>query len=451
MGSQSDYSLTVVPVEDDHPDDLSGPGIEIDDEIVLTGDFEVEGDVDVFRLDVKAGDGFQITGDDYGLRFLNQDGDVVAACFSRCKSWSWKAVYDGPIFLQVVGQDPGSTVLTYNYVLTSVVNADDYQDNVDTNATLLEYDARVPGVHEFSNDSDVFAIDAQEADIIEFTTEIGQRPEYQVYSIDDDGNLLEHGRGSGPTFRWRVPLSGRFYVSHQGNAGPYSLTASVVGVDDYPDSTLDAPSLAFPQVGRMETLADVDYFSLNLQQGDAILLQLAPQSQRSPAQEFDLLHASGDTVVAGGARGEISGRVTETGTYFVRLRTGGLEEYTLSTRINRDVDAESIQNATPISVGLTVNSNIDYRNDVDTFRFAASQNRPYRINVERDSFASNSTIKVFDADGDEVASKFGAQLDWTATSAGQYFVQVTGSVPVGYWLTVGEIESDDEGNQVVGE
>lgn len=100
-----------------------------------------------------------------------------------------------------------------------------------------------------------------------------------------------------------------------------------------------------------------------------------------------------------------------------------------------DDHGDSVEAATYISTEETVEGMLDYKLDLDFFRFHAEEGREYRINVTHETLRRTS-IWMYSSSGDDLASRnedehwkselvpSGPQIRWIAPTSGEYCVSV---------------------------
>ena len=96
-----------------------------------------------------------------------------------------------------------------------------------------------------------------------------------------------------------------------------------------------------------------------------------------------------------------------------------------------DDHADGFAGATSISVGDTLNGDVETGNDVDMFSFRVREDYLYRIRVRHRSI-SDTVLTLYDADGeylaedDDSAGDGAALLEWESSRSGIHYVEVRG-------------------------
>ncbi len=101
---------------------------------------------------------------------------------------------------------------------------------------------------------------------------------------------------------------------------------------------------------------------------------------------------------------------------------------------------EVIGEATPVEIGMTIQSELGFEGERDTFAFQAEEGQYYEIDVTLGTL-QDSVLKVFDADGtwpasnDDYGDSTASRLIWQAPTTGTYYILVTGAGTGAYTLT----------------
>ena len=123
-----------------------------------------------------------------------------------------------------------------------------------------------------------------------------------------------------------------------------------------------------------------------------------------------------------------------TGTYYIQVTSfyASTGTYTLTIAIPDLVDdhPNSVDNATPVEIGVATQGAVDYEGDGDYFAFEATQDEFYQLDVTLGTL-QDSVLDIFDADGtwldgnDDYGNSTASRLIWNAPSTGTYYIQVT--------------------------
>ena len=136
---------------------------------------------------------------------------------------------------------------------------------------------------------------------------------------------------------------------------------------------------------------------------------------------------------------------TDSGPHYVAVSGfgNGTGTYTLTVTVLDFVDDHGNRNAeaTPVTLGESIEGVLDYDEDVDVFLFEAAAGELYQIDVAPGTL-ENPTVRLRDADGlelayyDDLATRPASRLYWEATNSGPHYVAVEGYGAGTYTLTI---------------
>jgi hypothetical protein len=206
---------------------------------LLRGRIDHEGDVDVFRLEARAGQTYVITValetlDDSvvsvsdGERDLAEDDDGGAGRGSRLV---WSCPRDGTYFVRVRAYADG----TGAYRLDVVGHEDDHGDSPQT-ATRIEPAGARAGRIDFASDADLFAIRCRRGETYVFSVALRALPDSRLELRGRDGRkvLEENDDANGvlaSEIVWTCPADGEYFLrvlGFAGSTGRYWLHAAVM-------------------------------------------------------------------------------------------------------------------------------------------------------------------------------------------------------------------------------
>ena len=156
----------------------------------------------------------------------------------------------------------------------------------------------------------------------------------------------------------------------------------------------------------------------------------------------------------------IVGEVPSSGEYFVEVGGYGVGSYTLTVAVSDIVDdhaTNSVEGATPMTVGELMQGTVDYDGDNDVFAFEVEEGVLYQIDVGLGTL-SDSWLELYDSDEFQLASNddrgdgsLASRIFWEAPSSGEYYAAVGGYGVGSYTLTVSALDVvDDHANSVEG-
>ena len=459
-GSTGTYTLTVSQsdIQDDHGNDIeTATAIEV--ETTVGGIVDFRGDVDFFHFTATAGQLYQIdialgTLADSRTILRNSDWWELASSYgdSLGSSISWVAPDSGDYYVEVSswGGSTGSYTLTVS--LSDI--QDDHGNDIET-ATAMEMETTVGGIVDYGGDVDLFRFTAAAGQLYVIDVELGTLEDSTAILRNSDGSELASSYGDSGASRivWEAPDSGDYYVAVRdnwsGSIGSYTLTISLSDIqDDHGNGIETATAIEVETTvgGIVDYEGDVDLFRFTAAAGQLYQIDVAlgtlDYSEASLHDSDGWWLTSSDFWEA-----------PDSGNYYVAVSDnwgGSTGSYTLTISLSdiQDDHGDDFGTATAIEVETAVGGIVDYRGDVDFFRFTATAGQLYQIDVELGTL-DDSTAILLNSDGLELTSN-GSRILWESPDSGDYYVEVlswggTGS----YTLTVSLSDiQDDHGNNI---
>ncbi|MCY3634392.1 MAG: PPC domain-containing protein [bacterium] len=262
-----------------------------------------------------------------------------------------------------------------------------------------------------------------------------------------------------------------YYVSARSDkgTGDYEVTLRQV-VDDYPADTTTTGTVAVggSATGEIEQAGDADWFEVVLEKGKAYLVDLmGAQTGDGTLRDPYLagIHNSSGTRIAGtsnddrgaGTNSRVRFTPASDGTYYVAARGAGdrIGTYTLAVAEQLDDFSANITTLGAVPVGGTAPGLIEAEGDHDWFKVVLEANKTYRFDVKgKQLFQSrNGTLKnpyidsLYRSDGTRIpgthindgGSYWDARIDYTATTAGTYYLSAGGYGEGTYTVAVTDI------------
>ncbi|MDE2991774.1 MAG: PPC domain-containing protein [Chloroflexota bacterium] len=343
--------------------------------------------------------------------------------------------------------------------------ADDHADTI-AEAERITVGDEVPGTLDYPGDVDVFAFEAAAATIYRIDVTLGTLPYSAAALFDAAGRVLavneNHGESPASHIYWEAPAAGDYYVevsaSLSRDTGSYRLTIVSEIADDHADTIGEATSITVGDevLGAVDFPGDADVFAFQAEAGtryriDVSLVGLADSVATLYDAAGQVLAENDDYAASSASR--IDWTAPAAGDYYVAVTGYSVSTGTYSLSVVpgiADDHADTIGEATSITVGDEVLGVVDSPGDADVFTFEAEAGTLYRIDVSLDSLA-DSVATLYDAAGqvlaenDDHAASSASRIYWTAPSGGDYYVAVTGySVSTGtYSLSVVPDVADD--------
>lgn len=406
---QGSYSISVS--ESNYRDD-HGDALDAATEIVVgrnvPGTLGEDPDEDYFYFDAVSGRAYEMsieTDVDQVFRFdmVDAEGDAISL---EQSAFIWQAIEDGRYFIRVRSDEIGDYTLS--------LKASDYvDDHYENEPTAVLIGQPTEGYILNSTDRDAFKFAGVAGEAYDIAIELGTLNEVHFSVRDSKG-------------KWMGPLDEEKSTVHawetddylvylySPDEGSYTFTVSISDHrDDHGDDEENATALEFggtvsgaigfdagyhwAAAGGNE--GDHDVFSFLAERGQLYRFDIALGSLlRSRIKLFD---PTGDVlrIVEKGllCKAEMSGK------HHVRISGLGVGDYELTVdRLDYSNDhGDDFSSATLIEVGETLSGTIELANELDFFRFRATEGETYEIRLIAESF-ENPQVSLFDADGSEI-------------------------------------------------
>ncbi len=222
--------------------------------------------------------------------------------------------------------------------------------------------------------------------------------------------------------------------------------------------------------GTFDQPNDLDYFRIDLVAGQRYLFTSTRTG--SAAQQpgsLALFDPAGDAVAFD--PGVLSDGVSRfvftaaaTGTYYLRDSDGQGSYSVKAEAVPQDDHADRASQAEVLAVGTTVTGQFDLDHDQDYFRLDLAGNQRYLFEMQGNGTTPvpATQLKLFDANGNEVAADYGdaadpkAVMSFVTGSGGTYYLLATndeqaslgGLATGGYQVKVSAIAADDHGDRL---
>ena len=312
---------------------------------------------------------------------------------------------------------------------------------------------RLNGDIEHEGDVDLFSFRARSGYYYTIRVRHGTNPDTILTLLDSDGRFITEDDDSGgdgePWLEWAAPSSAIYYVEVRGFAGgdigtyriemgesdpeptpapqptlaPAPTTVPARAADDHADGISGATRISVGDGlnGDIEHEGDVDLFSFRAQSGYNYTIRV--RHGANPDTILTLLDSDGRLITEdddSGGDGEprLEWAAPSTGNYYVEVR-GFDGDATGTYRIDLDESdpepvpaptaapapppvaddhSDIIAGATLISLGDTLNGDIEHEGDVDLFSFRARSDYYYTIRV-RHGTNPDTILTLLDSDG----------------------------------------------------
>ncbi len=462
------YTLTLSEVTDD-----CGEGIGTTCTVgfgphhAATGEIEVDGDTDWFRLTVVSGRiyRFGVKGDsstnhggtlaNAGLTLYDASGTAIAGASNNeggadnNARYIFRAQTAETIYIEA-RDDDGIGVGTYTVVVTDVseqnVSEPVEQDfpHTGTKATgRVLVGGSVTGELPWRNDEDEFQVDLADSTIYQFDLKGSasgdgtlENPRLNLYTRSNIVDYLATDQTSSDTPRnaqitYFVPRGKngayrlRSFVGLSGALGTYTLTVAKAP-DDCTSGTATTCSVAVGGSisGEIEADGDTDWFRASLTGGRTYRIDVkgdSPTDHGGTLKNAGLtLYDASGTAISGASTNEggadnnarYSYRPTADETIYIEARDNngvGKGTYTVAlTELPDDCTADT-GTACSVDVGDSTSGEIEGDGDSDWFRASLTQGRTYRIDVKGASSTDdggtlvNAGLTLYDASGTAIS------------------------------------------------
>ncbi len=472
MVGTGNYTVSVVTVDytDDHGDDLAtATTINLGDNV--TAQIGTNDDADYFKFRSEAGVAYQIDvalEQDKNIDFFiyDSDGDRVDHVLHRL---IWEVADTADYYLSVRGKETGG----YSVSLGLSDFVDDHGDERES-ATEVTVPQTIKANIGSDNDRDYFKFNAERGQGYRIELNEGS-VEYLGVSLHDSVSSRdiwqEYGDVEGTSYIiWQATEAGVAYVDVGGTGiGDYTLSFALSDYkDDHPDDQPTQIKFGVPIPGFIVNDNDYDVFEFTAEAGQAYEIEAELGTLEYIGIE---LYSIDGVEVNDSDSAEMTWYAREAGNYFLYLSAFSPGSYTLTVSLSDYVDdhADSIDHATPITFGETVDGTIgldggpiwdyprDSEGDIDYFAFVARRGQLYEIDVDHLGL-SESRVFITSADSEILDSAGGDALGWEPTTgepwliwkapaSSTYYVALLGNGTGDYQITIDTYEHiDDHGD-----
>lgn len=373
------------------------------------------------------------------------------------------------------------TALTWSMTVALPAFAQDIGDTA-ANGWILGVGEELVGQLDTADDIEWFSVQLNAGETYTFNVEgqatgAGSLGDPMIFIMDEQANELarddDGGYGLNSSLSFTPEVSGGYAVgvsSFGTESGDYLIslsgTASTapapVASDDY-DATAGTAGridVAGSAGGTLEASGDSDWFALDLQAGQQVVIDLMGEDSGSGTLAdpyLSLYDATGNLVGSNddggdGFNSQLVYTAPETGTFYIGAGAFGSSTgtYVVSVAANdaaaatatvdQPAAADDYSGGTDtsgtINIGSVIHGNLEEQNDTDWFGINLTQGQPVVLELEGDPTGQGTLpdpyITVFDQYGVEVASNddggsgLNSRLEIDAPVSGVYFVEARG-------------------------
>jgi len=367
-----DYQLRVRRIADDHGN-VPETATDLAAGVELSGLLEVDGERDLFRIEVTAGLEYLalFEGCCYDARLLASDGQTELDRTSLVsRHLQWTAADDAPMYLEVRTERPQ---IEFNLIYDQLSVLDPHGDGLQQ-ATAIEPNTSIESRIESEVDADWFALDVTPGNQYGFV--ISGADTMRLH--DAQGNLIA-SQGTHDTISYEA-VDGRTLFVEITNRGRVDYQLQVTTFDDDHGSrpaTATAVDVGTELTANVDFVHEPDWFEFPAAQDVSYFIQ-------TEGAWIDLsVWDSGNQLIRGDSSLQPTVVVTAPETDTMRIQVLGNELGAYQLRVYElsdiDTDGDTIATATPVTVDgpTTITARLDYQADVDWFSFVAEASQSY--------------------------------------------------------------------------
>lgn len=380
------YSCRLRNVTHDDHGDTAAEATPLGTSFLEEGWFEESGDVDVFQAELSP----------KAYYLLGCEAPAGQTCTVRVVAPS------GAVLERLTNAEPAIYVPTeagvhtvelrgsgvHDYRLRFNLGGVDEHGDTPELATPIQAGSTVQGEFHGPGDVDVFAFDALAMHGYRFTciSKAGTGSPLSLVMRSADGEVVP-SPPSNTTVEVLAPAAGRYTVQVQGLTRvyvphPYACTLEDRGEDAHGNTPAQATPVTLPVklTGRVEAAQDVDVFTFTAEAGQFIVARLGVPPSNAAQDEVRLLDASGQVLASARTPSALlSHRLATSGTFFLEVR-GAANDFTFEAEnLGFDDHGDTLETATPLTQGVTVNGRGQGTGDRDVFSLHAEPGRFYRF------------------------------------------------------------------------
>ena len=397
-----------------------------------------------------------------------------------------------------------NTLADYNLQIDTV-EPDAIGNTISTAADFNTLDTNKDGTLNSQDDnSDEFKLDNNyDTDMFKVNVEAGKT--YEIYITSDNDSSYQYvdlidnnGDYQDTNWQWNDSLddyvqyftadsNGTYYLDVEGDQGNYELTFKEVGSsdteDDHPNningdfsnSTFDFSNSNDVSLTGTLGYSDEDYFKLNATAGESYEVIL---SSSDSYPYVDVLDSNGnytynnvnyvwdDSDLDNNVVTHFYFTPNSDETYYLDVE-GSTGDYTLEvkeTDVQADDHANSISQVSDndtLSIGDAKDGQLETSYDVDYFKVSLQANQTYTIKLSSDNDDFYPTVDLYDANGNSEwnvnytynydDSDVKDEFTFTPSTAGNYYLEVSGYESGSYEIEVDQVQADDHPDNINGD
>lgn len=423
-----------------------------------TGNIQVEGDSDWFKVSLTAGNEYVFN---IGSGTLAANGSLAVydSAGNQVSSVGTgnQIIFDptatGTYFIGASGVGAA----TGTYTVTEASATFDFAGNINTTGTVA-VGGSASGSLTTAGHADWFKVSLTAGTGYVLNMSSNALGGAQVALYDANGNLIETGNQgntlAGNSAFYVPTASGTYYVAAsdtKNGTGAFTISVATAAYD-FAGNTATAGTVTVggTATGTLANVGQSDWFKVSLTAGKQYVFDLSGNSGLLPA--VTVYDASGNAVTATTFSGGASGGAlttfepTASGTYYVgagsNISTTGSFSLAVSTATPDYLG--TIQTTGTVSVGGQVSGTIATQTQGDWFKVALSAGSAYEISAGSGTL-SGAVVTVYDSKGNALTTG-ASQTLFEPTSTGNYYVGVGGSGTGTFTVGVAHATVDHLGN-----
>ena len=460
------YRLTVTTMDGDHSNSAGVTTTPVTSGTAITGNINPGDDADWFSIEVTNSD---LAGTDIFTLRAEITTSVAHTMVAIYNSFLDKvAINDNggtgtnfDVSYQITSTGTYYVAVTNNvsntgmYSLTVTITGSNYGNTIGS-ATPITNGVQIDGKISSGTDMDYFSIVVPETSTLKAATTGILDTVGHLYDSSEMQLTTDDNGGADMNFdiSYMIMTAGTHYVrvTSSTGTGKYSLT---VALDNHGDTSAMATSVTSGAAvtGHISS-SDVDYFSIAVPSGGT----LTAISTGTTDVRGTLYNTDGTTQLANDDDSALDTNfwlshqvdcASTSCTYYIRVDGFATGAYTLTVTFIADHGGTQA-GATPVTSGLAITGEIGSSTDEDYFSIVVPSTGTLRAsttgmtNTMGDIYASGGTMSLATNDDDGTDMNF--DVSHSITTAGTYYVRVTGSGMGEYSLTVEFLPDDDHGD-----
>ncbi len=421
-----------------------------------SGNIESAGDSDWFKVYLTSGNTYQFDAtesNNLDLDMFLRDSNGISLAYGDDYGGTddpritYTATYTGYYYLDVADYWLTSTG-QYTVEAKSLI-VDDFSSDFNTTGSIT-LDGSIIGNIETAGDTDWFKVYLTSGNTYQFDATESNNLDLDMFLRDSNGISLAYGDDYGgtddPRITYTATYTGYYYLDVADywltSTGQYTVEAKQLNIDDYSASiyTTGNVSIDGSISAGLDFVGDRDWFAISLIQGYTYQFDCTESGSIDPY--LYLRDSLGNSIIYdddGGSDGDdarIIYTANTTGTYYLDVGDYGdnnIGQYLISAKSLTALDDydSNINTSGIISIGSSINANIDFISDYDWFKVSLIQGYTYQFDctdsgsIDPYLYLRDSQGNIITYDDDGGSDIDDSQISYTASYTGNYFLDVS--------------------------